>query len=145
MLQSLARFFAGPADDPAVAALYGACVAQARLPDFYRVLAVPDTIDGRFDLLVLHVVLVMRRLSGEAEFKQQLFDLMFADMDRNLREMGVGDMGVGKKIKPMISAFYGRAQVYEKALAESDDALAQALARNLYGKAPAAARRPCRR
>jgi cytochrome b pre-mRNA-processing protein 3 len=139
LLQSLTRFFAAPAaDNAAIAALYGRCVAQARRPDFYRALAVPDTIDGRFDLLVLHVFLVMRRLDADA--KQQLFDLMFADMDRNLREMGVGDMGIGKRVKPMIAAFYGRAQAYEKALAETDEALAAALARNLYGKATPSAK-----
>ena len=66
--------------------------------------------------------------------KQQLFDLMFADMDQSLREMGVGDMSIGKRIKPMIGAFYGRAQAYENALAEKDEALVGALARNLYGK-----------
>jgi cytochrome b pre-mRNA-processing protein 3 len=135
MLQSLARLFAGPADDPAMGTLYGRCVAQARRVEFYRDLAVPDTIDGRFDLLLLHVFLTMQRLSGNAEARQSLFDLMFADMDRNLREMGVGDMGIGKRIKRMISAFYGRAQAYENALATGGEALDQALAKNLYGAA----------
>jgi cytochrome b pre-mRNA-processing protein 3 len=134
-MRSLARLLKAPAQNAAVAALYSACVAQARAPEFYQILAVPDTIDGRFDLLVLHVVLAMRRLGGEDEMKQQLFDLMFADMDQSLREMGVGDMGIGKRIKPMIAAFYGRMQSYENALAEDDEVLAQALARNLYGKA----------
>lgn len=134
LLQSLARIFTAPSDDPAIAALYSACVAQARRPPFYGDLNVPDTIDGRFDLLLLHVVLVMRRLGDAAEAKQKLFDLMFADMDRSLREMGVGDMGIGRRIKAMIGAFYGRAQAYEKALEEGGEALATALARNLYGK-----------
>jgi cytochrome b pre-mRNA-processing protein 3 len=136
LLHRLAKAFAAPASDPAIAALYGACVAQARLPEFYRDLKVPDTIDGRFDLLVLHVALVIRRLGDAAEARQKLFDLMFADMDRSLREMGVGDMGIGRRIKAMISAFYGRAQAYAKALEEGDDALAASLARNLYGNAP---------
>ena len=135
-LQSLARVFAAAADDPTIGALYGACVAQARLPKFYRDLKVPDTIDGRFDLLILHVVLVMRCLGDAAEAKQKLFDFMFADMDRSLREMGVGDMGIGRRIKAMISAFYGRAQAYEKALKEGDEALAASFARNLYGNSP---------
>lgn len=133
MLQRLARVFAAPVANPAIAALYQSCVGQARAEGFYRKLGVPDTIDGRFDLLLLHVYLVMRRM-GDREAKQSLFDLMFADMDRSLREMGVGDMGIGKRIKPMIGAFYGRSQAYEKALAEDDKALAQVLARNLYGK-----------
>ncbi len=133
LLQQLTRLFASPAENPAIAALYTRCVEQARRPEFYSRLGVPDTIDGRFDLIVLHVFLAMRRL--DADSKQQLFDLMFADMDRNLREMGVGDMGIAKRIKPMIAAFYGRAQAYETALAAGDSELQQALARNLYGKA----------
>lgn len=136
MLQRLARVFAAPAADPAMAALYHRCVAQAREPYFYQALGVPDTIDGRFDLLLLHVYLAMRELA-DMEAKQALFDLMFADMDESLREMGVGDMGIGKRMKPMIGAFYGRAQAYEKALMESDEALSHVLARNLYGKTQA--------
>ncbi len=135
IIQRLYSFLSQPEIDPAVTELYRSCVAQARRVEFYRDLAVPDTVDGRFDLLLLHVCLVMRRLDREGETKQQLFDLMFADMDRNLREMGVGDMSIGKKIRPMISAFYGRAQAYEKALGESDEALAAVLGRNLYGAA----------
>src|SRR6202042_1273633 len=106
---------------------YNICVAQARSPEFYSVLGVPDTVDGRFDLLVLHVALVMRKLGPEADIKQQLFDLMFADMDQSLREMGVGDMSIGKRIKPMIAAFYGRAQAYERALVEGDEELQRAI------------------
>jgi cytochrome b pre-mRNA-processing protein 3 len=134
LMQNLARLFAAPAQDPAAAALYRTCVLQARAPVFYRDLAVPDSIDGRFDLLVLHVALVMLRLEGEDDARQQLFDMMFADMDQSLREMGVGDMGIGKRVKPMIAAFYGRMQAYGAALAENDDAVSQVLARNLYGK-----------
>jgi len=133
MLQRLTGFFIKQPADPATAALYSACVAQARREEFYRLYGVADTIDGRFDLLVLHVFLVMRRLGGEGEIKQKLFDLMFADMDQSLREMGVGDMSIGKRMRPMIAAFYGRTQAYEKALAQSGVALSEALARNLYG------------
>jgi cytochrome b pre-mRNA-processing protein 3 len=142
LLQRLYKYVTRPAVDPAVAALYNACVAQARQAAFYETLGVPDSIDGRFDLLLVHVFLVMRRLGVEAEIKQSLFDLMFADMDRSLREMGIGDMSVGKKIKPMIMAFYGRAQAYEKALAEDDNALAVVLRRNLYGTTPVSADNP---
>ena len=137
LLQRLHEFLSGPTDDPVVADLYLAIITQARLPIFYDKGGVPDTIDGRFDMILLHMFLLMRRLKGEDKLKQQLFDLMFADMDHNLREMGVGDMSIGKKIKPMIGAFYGRAQAYENALAENDEALATALQRNLYGKKPA--------
>jgi cytochrome b pre-mRNA-processing protein 3 len=132
LLQNLQRFFAEPAAESSIGLLYRACVAQARETAFYASLKVPDTVDGRFDLLLLHVVLVMRRL-GDATARQQLFDLMFVDMDQNLREMGVGDMSIGKKMKVMIAAFYGRAQAYEKALAEDDAALTAVLVRNLYG------------
>jgi cytochrome b pre-mRNA-processing protein 3 len=134
VLATLRNLLARPVD-PAAAALYGACVAAARQPVFYASLGVPDSVDGRFDLLLLHVALVVRRL-GDARAKQRLFDAMYADMDRSLREMGVGDMSIGKKMKPMLAAFYGRAGAYEKALAESGDAsLAAALSRNLYGLA----------
>lgn len=138
VLQRLAQFFGRPPADPAAASLYHACMAQARREEFYRLWGVPDTVDGRFDLLVLHVFLVLRRMGGEAEAKQRLFDLMFADMDRSLREMGVGDMGMARRMKAMISAFYGRAQAYENALAAGGEALAEVLARNLYGKTPPA-------
>jgi len=122
-----------------VDALYAKAVAQARLPVFYAEREVPDTVDGRFDLLALHVFLLLHRLGVEEgharretkRLSQGLFDLMFADMDRSLREMGVSDMSVGKRVKEMARAFYGRIDAYEPAL---DDAarLEQALARNLY-------------
>lgn len=126
--------------------LYVTVISQARLPVFYVDLAVPDTLDGRFDLIVLHAFLVMRRLRQVAEgaggedareVAQSLFDLMFADMDQNLREMGVSDMSVGKRVKQMVRAFYGRAAAYEDALAQDggagSDGLLVALRRNLYG------------
>jgi cytochrome b pre-mRNA-processing protein 3 len=120
--------------DPATAALYAACVAAARRPVFYAAYGVPDSVDGRFDMLLLHVTLAMLRLS-DAAARQRLFDRLFADMDRSLREMGVGDMRIGKKMKPMLAGFYGRAKAYRAALAEpGDEALAAALTRNLYGK-----------
>lgn len=133
LLQRLHHFLIKPVAEPPVADIYRLCVEQARRVEFYQNLGVPDTIDGRFDLLLLHVFIIMRRLDTEKETKQQLFDLMFADMDRSLREMGVGDMSISKKIKPMISAFYGRGQAYQKALGESDEMLAASLRRNLYG------------
>lgn len=122
--------------------LYVAVINQARLPDFYLRFAVPDTLDGRFDLIVLHAFLIMRRLrqvaaeeGGEEarEVAQALFDLMFADMDQNLRELGVSDMSVGKRVKQMARAFYGRAAAYDDALGAGGAGLAEALRRNLYG------------
>lgn len=119
----------------AVQALYGATVAAARNPAFYAEWGVPDTLDGRFEMIALHVFLAIRRLkqAGEnAAFAQALFDTMFADLDRNLREMGVGDLSVGRQVKTMAKAFYGRVVAYERGLAGSDS-LDEAIRRNLYG------------
>lgn len=117
--------------------LYMAIVAQARQPEFYEVLGVPDTVDGRFEMIVVHIVMVLRRLRGAGPegkaISQALFDQMFADMDRNLRELGAGDLGVGRRVKHMATAFYGRAEVYEKGLDGSEGALEEAVARNVYG------------
>jgi len=122
-----------------VIALYGALVAQARQPAFYATLGVPDKIDGRFDLIVIHAMLVVRRLRADAErgaeLSQLLFDHMFTDFDRSLREIGIGDMSVGKHIKKMAKAFYGRAEDYEKGLDGSATALSDALTTNLYRSA----------
>ena len=117
--------------------LYDALVAQARRPDLYLSAGIPDTLDGRFDMVVLHAVLVIRRLgaagAGAQALSQAVFDIMFADMDQSLRELGVGDMGVGKRVKQMAKAFYGRAAAYEAGLAGAEGLLEAALARNLYG------------
>lgn len=119
-----------------IASLYGAIVAQARLPAFYLEFGVPDTIEGRFDLLVLHLVLVLRRLShaGERgrEFGQQLFDAFCRDLDGNLREMGVGDLTVPKRMRGFGEAFYGRQAAYLAALeAENPAEFEKALSRNI--------------
>lgn len=104
---------------------------------FYRDCGVPDTVDGRFDLIVLHTYIVLDRLRAEGEagrkLSQQLFDTLFDDMDRSLREMGVGDLSVGKHVKRMASGFYGRMKAYDEARAAGDEALAEALRRNVYG------------
>lgn len=145
----LSRFFGWNKDDAVAHQLYVILAGQARLPVFYREGAVPDSLDGRFDMLALHLFLVLRRLSAEpgsaaaAELAQQLFDVMFGDMDRSLREMGVGDLTVGKRIREMSDAFYGRAEAYVLGVQAVDDnvALMAALARNLYrGNAPDATR-----
>ncbi len=123
------------APDP-VDSLYAALVGKARDPKFYTDLAVPDTVDGRFDMIVIHAMLVMRRLrESPAEVGatgQRLFDLMFLDMDRSLREMGVGDMSVGKHVKKMAKAFYGRAAAYEMGLDGAADLLPGVINLNLY-------------
>jgi cytochrome b pre-mRNA-processing protein 3 len=117
------------------ARLYDAVVAQARQPAFYAMGGVPDTIDGRFEMIALHTFLVLRRLrtlSGAGEpLAQALVDILFSDMDASLREMGAGDLGVGKRVKRMATAFYGRVAAYESAEKAGD--MQQALARNLFG------------
>lgn len=123
--------------------LYGAIVAQARDPFFYRTLGVPDTMEGRFDMLVLHVHLLFRRLAAEPEsiraVGQGVFDRFVGDMDASLREIGIGDLAVPKRMRAMGEAFYGRAAVYDEALVQADDAkLAAALQRNVYAGQPAA-------
>ena len=121
-----------------ISTLYGTIVAQARLTCFYREYGVPDTVNGRFDLLVLHLVLVLDRLADEPQLRelgQALFDHFCTDMDRNLREMGVGDLSVPKQMQRVGEAFYGRAQAYRAGLArDGEQALAEALERNIYGQ-----------
>jgi len=130
----------GTTERAAARRLYVALVARSRDPTFYGVLGVPDTLEGRFDMIVVHAVLLIGRLrEGGAPGRrvaQALFDTMMDDMDRNLREIGIGDLGVGRRVKAMARAFYGRAAVYRRALAAGDEtALAAALVRNVWGGA----------
>jgi cytochrome b pre-mRNA-processing protein 3 len=122
-----------------ISSLYGMIVAQARTPVFYREYDVPDTIAGRFDLLLMHLALVVERLMREEAakaFGQALFDRFCTDMDDNLREMGIGDLSVPKHMKRVGEAFYGRSQAYQAALGGTGDAaLAEVLIRNVYGGA----------
>jgi len=126
-----------------ISTLYGTIVAQARFPVFYRDYAVPDTVNGRFDLLVLHLMLVIDRLTQDSELQrlgQGVFDRFCEDMDHNLREMGVGDLKVPKEMRRVGEAFYGRAQAYRAALAASANGpLTAALERNIDGGSPAPA------
>lgn len=125
--------------------LYTEAVRRARDPMFYTTLGVPDTMDGRFDLVGLHVALLVNRLHGAPPpgqaVSQAVFDAMFADMDQTLRELGAGDMSVAKRNREMWEAFHGRAKAYEAALADPDPAvLTGVLARNVWrGEAPAGA------
>ena len=125
-----------------IEAIYGMIVTQAREPLFYQDLGVPDTVNGRFDLLLLHLWMVLRRLrrvegGDEAaqrvaqEVAQALFDHFCADMDANLREMGVGDLAVPKRMQAFGEAFYGRSTAYDLALTDSAEALAQAVCKNV--------------
>lgn len=115
---------------------YGAIVAQARNPLLYEDFGVPDTVSGRFELVVLHVALVLTRLQGGEPQKavgQKIFDLYCRDMDRSLRELGIGDLGVPKRMKKMAEAFYGRAAAYGEALGGRDEkSLAEAISRNVF-------------
>jgi cytochrome b pre-mRNA-processing protein 3 len=123
-----------------ISALYGMIVAQARLPCFYRDYAVADTVNGRFDLIVLHLALVLDRLAQDPALRdlgQEVFDRFCQDMEHNLREMGIADLKVPKEMQRVGQAYYGRAQAYQEALAAPDgQALVEAIARNIYGGSP---------
>jgi len=116
-------------------ALYAAVVRQARQPEFYGEGRVSDTVEGRFELLALHGFLVLHRLKREGDatrsLAQGMFDTMFEDLDRNLREIGIGDLGVGKRIKLLAENFYGRIKVYEEGLRGAPGVLETAITRNL--------------
>src|SRR6185312_5553639 len=110
-----------------IEAIYGMIVTQAREPLFYRDLGVPDTVNGRFDLLLLHLWMVLKHLAPKpagTELSQALFDRFCEDMDGNLREMAVGDLTVPKKMRAFGEAFYGRAAAYDMALTDGAEALA---------------------
>lgn len=138
-----------PADDTAER-LYGEIMAAARRPAlFLPPYNVPDTLDGRFDALVLHAFLVIRRLAvmpqPGPDLAQALSDEIFRALDRALREMGVGDLAVPKRIAKYAADYNGRRTSYDAALPGGEAALAEALARNVYGKADAGVGRPLAR
>jgi cytochrome b pre-mRNA-processing protein 3 len=121
---------------------YRRVVEQARQPGFFLDLGVPDSIDGRFELIALHAFLYLHRLKREqpqaGPLGQRFVNTMFTDFDRSLREMGTGDLSVGREVKRMAQAFYGRIDAYERGLAEDGAALNAALGRNVFGTAPTA-------
>ncbi len=139
------RVLSGPDRREVVAQrLYAALTAQARRPDFYIACGVPDSIDGRFEMVALHAFLLFRRLKGQGDkagaVAQSVYDVMFADFDASVREMGAQDLGVGRRIKFMTEAMNGRFQAYEAGLAHlqsqgGQTELELALKRNLYGTA----------
>ena len=134
----LARWRARRANHLLIEHIHGEIVAAARAPALYADWAAPDTVDGRFEMIVLHAGLVMRRLSrlGDvgSEIAQDLVDCVFRRLEDALREMAIGDAGVIKRMKVMIEAFYGRNGAYAEALDAADgERLAVALARNVYG------------
>ena len=133
------RFRRDPVGEAADLA-YRRVVEQARRPGFFLECGVPDTLDGRFELICLHAFLFLHRLKREhpraGPVGQRFFDTMFGDFDRSLREMGTGDLSVGREVKRMAEAFYGRVAAYEHGLAAGDAALQPALTRNLFGTVP---------
>ena len=132
---SILQLFRRRRSNEAAIQLHLAIVTQARQPAFYTALGVPDTLDGRFELIALHGFLVMQRLKADPagiELARDLAETIFDDLDASLREMGAGDLGVGKRVKKMGEAFYGRIAAYDAGLADGGD-LRDALRRNLYG------------
>ncbi|GLQ09985.1 ubiquinol-cytochrome c chaperone [Devosia yakushimensis] len=135
----LSLFRKNTATEP-VYAIYSAIVAQSRQPVFYADWNVPDTVTGRFDMISLHMALLFRRLraeqGGQKAFSQAVFDLFFKDMDRSLREMGVTDLGVPKKIQKMGNIFFGLLAAINEAMDRRDSAaLGAVLVRNIFDDA----------
>jgi cytochrome b pre-mRNA-processing protein 3 len=117
-----------------------AVTARARSPFLFVRMGVPDTVDGRFDMVALHAWLALALLTarGENEAAQALTDAVFVGFDEALREQGSGDMGMGRRMKAIANAFYGRLAAYEAAV--DGEQMAQALARNVWRGAPVDAR-----
>lgn len=116
---------------------YAALTSAARLPLFYTDMDVPDTVMGRFEMLSVVMILFFRRTSASAtsgqELAQEIIDAFFQDIDHSIRELGVGDQSVPKRMKKLAGMFFGRAEAYGAALAAKDEALlAAALVRNIY-------------
>lgn len=140
-------WFRNRANEDAAAATYAGIVGAARQPKLFSEIGVPDTLEGRYEVLVIHLFLFLYRLKDESDdvrrHSQRVFDVMFRDLDRSLREMGVGDLTVPKKIKKLASAFYGRTAAYDAAITACDGVeLEVAVLRNVFGgdlaQAPAA-------
>jgi len=134
------RLFRPTPGDHIIAALYGTIVAQARMPAFYQIYGVPDTVSGRLEMVMLHAVLFLRRSEqGDAALRglgQAVFDRFCRDMDDSMREMGVGDLAVPRRMRRIGEAFYGRQAAYGAALAASDAGpLAAVLERNVFAGA----------
>jgi cytochrome b pre-mRNA-processing protein 3 len=134
----LDRFFRPRPAQSSGQKLYGGVVAQARTPRLYEAYGAPDTVEGRFELYTVHVFLLLDRLRGQgpqaSETSQVLFDTYLSALDDALREMGVGDLSVGKKMRKLGEAFYGRVKSYETAFASLPDtaALEALLTRTVY-------------
>jgi cytochrome b pre-mRNA-processing protein 3 len=129
------------ATDEFASAFYLRTAEQARLPELFEACGIPDTLDGRFDSLALHAAIAIDRLRHEPDgerLAQAFFDAMFRHLDLTLRELGVQDLGVGRRIKIMAEGLHGRALAYREALADGPTPLAEVLRRNAYGGTPPA-------
>lgn len=135
-LKNLFNFISFSKENAEVKKFYNEIVALARNTSLYINGGVPDTLDGRFELIILHIHFFIRRLTKagpkEVKFSQDIINYMIKDFDRSLREMGVGDLSVGKKIKFMVSAYYGRANAYDSCI-KNKNIFSEALRKNLYG------------
>ena len=122
-------------------ALYARTAEHARAPELFEAARIPDTLDGRFDSLALHAALMIDRLRREPDgeaLAQAFFDAMFRHLDLTLREIGVQDLGVGRRIKIMAEGLHGRALAYRQAMAGGPVPLSDVLRRNAYGGRPPA-------
>jgi cytochrome b pre-mRNA-processing protein 3 len=136
----LKRLFQAPRFQGEARVLYRQIAERARRPVLYTLYGVPDTIDGRFEMLCLHAYAVFHGLKGKGPdadaLSQAIYDAMFADLDGALRELGVADLGVGRRIKTMTEALNGRIQAYDRGFESNGDGdLEQAVRRNIYGTA----------
>jgi cytochrome b pre-mRNA-processing protein 3 len=123
--------------------LHAAAVAQSRTPALYARLGAPDTVEGRFEMLALHLVLLLDRMKGQdgvvAEVRQTLFDVFVSQLDGALREMGVGDLAMSKRMRKLGALFYGRLHAYSEAFHALPDTgpLADVIARTVLAETPA--------
>lgn len=133
------RFFTPSAPVTAGRALFLSANDRARDPVLYGAGGAPDTYEGRFETLALHVILLLHRLKGDdgrvVETRQSLFDAFIRNLDDGLREMGVGDLSVGKKMRKLGAAVYGRLKSYDQALADGEDAVTPLLLRTVFADA----------
>jgi cytochrome b pre-mRNA-processing protein 3 len=141
MLHQLVRFFRPAPEVEHAYALYAHINEESRQPHFFAEWGAPDTLDGRFEMILLHMFMYLNALkarTGEnTELQRRLIEAFFEDMDRSMREMGIGDTGVGRRVKAMANAFYGRIHAYTLALPDVD-ALRAALLKNTFATLPEA-------
>ena len=138
--ETVRNWFRGDPRRAVARQLYTAVIDQARREEFYVDWGVPDTATGRFDAIALHSFLLLSRLNEdgiEDGLAQAFSDMVVDDLDRNLREMGTGDLSVGKKVKKIMEGFFGRLGAYDEAMTGNDEMLRTVLQRNLYGSAAA--------